>query len=132
MITHLPVLPDTSLRTPVFPHTLVHPQSSPCSLGRAPGSRCTWIGRETEALGGAGAAWAGPPCAQRVPPPAQVDASGVVLELPQGGCPWKEHVFSLEQELALPDPLQLVLFPDRSGQWRVQSVPAGPHTFQSR
>ncbi|XP_059688816.1 MYG1 exonuclease [Gavia stellata] len=62
----------------------------------------------------------------------EVDASGVVLELPQGGCPWKEHVFSLEQELALPEPLQLVLFPDRSGQWRVQSVPAGPHTFQSR
>ncbi|XP_074990143.1 MYG1 exonuclease [Calonectris borealis] len=62
----------------------------------------------------------------------EVDASGVVLELPQGGCPWKEHVFSLEQELALPDPLQLVLFPDRGGQWRVQSVPAGPRTFQSR
>lgn len=71
----------------------------------------------------------------RVPsmsPPTQVDVSGVVLELPQGGCPWKEHVFSLEQELALPDPLQLVLFPDHSGQWRVQSVPVGPHTFQSR
>lgn len=88
-------------------------------------------GRETEARGGVGAAWAGPLYAQRVPP-AQVDASGAVLELPQGGCPWKEHVFSLEQELALPEPLQLVLFSDRSGQWRVQSVPAGPHTFQSR
>lgn len=64
--------------------------------------------------------------------PPQVDASGAVLELPQGGCPWKEHVFSLEKELALPTPLQLVLFPDRSGQWRVQSVPVGPNTFQSR
>ncbi|XP_065510424.1 MYG1 exonuclease [Caloenas nicobarica] len=62
----------------------------------------------------------------------QVDASGVVLELPGGGCPWKEHVFRLEQELALPDPLQLVLYPDGAGQWRVQSVPSGPHTFQSR
>ncbi|XP_032060702.1 UPF0160 protein MYG1, mitochondrial [Aythya fuligula] len=62
----------------------------------------------------------------------EVDASGAVLELPQGGCPWKEHLFSLEKELELPTPLQLVLFPDRSGQWRVQSVPVGPNTFQSR
>lgn len=130
-ITDLPVLSHTSLCTPVFPHTLLHPQSSPCRLSRAPSSRCTWIGEETEGWDGAGPAWAGPPCAQHVPP-TQVDVSGVVLELPQGGCPWKEHVFSLEQELALPDPLQLVLFPDHSGQWRVQSVPVGPHTFQSR
>lgn len=64
--------------------------------------------------------------------PLQVDASGVVLELPRGGCPWKEHLFGLEKELALPEPLLLVLFPDRGGQWRVQSVPAGPHTFESR
>ncbi|XP_030366222.1 UPF0160 protein MYG1, mitochondrial [Strigops habroptila] len=62
----------------------------------------------------------------------EVDGSGLVLELPQGGCPWKEHVFRLERELALPQPLLLVLFPDRGGQWRVQSVPAGPHSFQSR
>lgn len=64
--------------------------------------------------------------------PFQVDTSGVLLELPQGGCPWKEHLFSLEKELVLPDPLQLVLFPDRSGQWRVQSVPVGPRSFESR
>ncbi|XP_015471404.1 UPF0160 protein MYG1, mitochondrial isoform X3 [Parus major] len=62
----------------------------------------------------------------------EVDASGQVLELSQGGCPWKEHVFQLERELALPKPLQLVLFPDRGGQWRVQSVPTAPHSFQSR
>uniref|UniRef100_A0A8C6ZLD8 MYG1 protein n=1 Tax=Nothoprocta perdicaria TaxID=30464 RepID=A0A8C6ZLD8_NOTPE len=62
----------------------------------------------------------------------QVDASGAVLELPQGGCPWKEHVLSLERELALPRALLLVLYPDTSGQWRVQSVPAGPDTFESR
>uniref|UniRef100_A0A8C3UY52 MYG1 exonuclease n=1 Tax=Catharus ustulatus TaxID=91951 RepID=A0A8C3UY52_CATUS len=62
----------------------------------------------------------------------QVDGSGQVLELSQGGCPWKEHLFQLERELALPRPLQLVLFPDRGGQWRVQSVPAAPHSFESR
>ncbi|XP_069735694.1 MYG1 exonuclease [Phaenicophaeus curvirostris] len=62
----------------------------------------------------------------------EVDASGLILELPRGGCPWKEHLFHLEKELALPEPLQLVLFPDGNGQWRVQSVPVGPNTFQSR
>lgn len=72
-----------------------------------------------------------PPCPQRVPPP-QVDTSGQILELSQGGCPWKEHLFQLERELALPRPLQLVLFLDRGGQWRVQSVPTAPHSFQSR
>ncbi|NXX67468.1 MYG1 protein, partial [Spizella passerina] len=62
----------------------------------------------------------------------EVDSSGQVLELSQGGCPWKEHLFQLERELALPQPLLLVLFPDRGGQWRVQSVPTAPHSFQSR
>ncbi|XP_068777235.1 MYG1 exonuclease isoform X2 [Struthio camelus] len=62
----------------------------------------------------------------------EVDTSGEVLEFPQGGCPWKEHIFSLEKELALPKTLQLVLYPDRSGQWRVQSVPVEPHAFESR
>lgn len=86
-----------------------------------------------------GGAWAEPPPTPLPVPwrrhaavPLQVDASGVVLELPRGGCPWKEHLFGLEKELALPEPLLLVLFPDRGGQWRVQSVPAGPHTFESR
>lgn len=72
------------------------------------------------------------PPRSRIAFPLQVDTSGVMLELPQGGCPWKEHLFSLEKELALPNPLQLVLFPDRSGQWRVQSVPVGPRSFESR
>lgn len=61
-----------------------------------------------------------------------MDPSGAVLELPAGGCPWQEHVLALERELALPRPLQLVLFPDGHGQWRLQSVPVAPHSFQSR
>ncbi|XP_061203220.1 MYG1 exonuclease [Neopsephotus bourkii] len=62
----------------------------------------------------------------------EVDSSGSVLELPQAGCPWQELLFRLERELALPQPLLLVLFPDRAGQWRVQSVPTAPHSFRSR
>ncbi|XP_061076392.1 UPF0160 protein MYG1, mitochondrial isoform X2 [Conger conger] len=62
----------------------------------------------------------------------QVDPSGEVLVLEQGGCPWKEHLFSLEKDLNVETPIKFVLYPDQSGQWRVQCVPAGLHTFQNR
>nr|XP_006629429.2 PREDICTED: UPF0160 protein MYG1, mitochondrial [Lepisosteus oculatus] len=63
---------------------------------------------------------------------AQVDPSGEVVVLDQGGCPWKEHLFSLEKELAVEPLIKFVLYPDQSGQWRVQCVPMGLHTFQNR
>ncbi|MBN3306282.1 MYG1 protein, partial [Amia calva] len=63
---------------------------------------------------------------------AEVDPSGEVVVLGQGGCPWKEHLFSLEEELAMETPIKFVLYPDQSSQWRVQCVPAGLHTFQNR
>ncbi|XP_044299266.1 MYG1 exonuclease [Varanus komodoensis] len=62
----------------------------------------------------------------------EVDPSGEILVFGQGGCPWKEHLFSLEQELDVKTPLKFVLYTDLAGQWRVQSVPAGLHTFQNR
>ncbi|KAJ8378280.1 hypothetical protein AAFF_G00244150 [Aldrovandia affinis] len=62
----------------------------------------------------------------------QVDPSGEVVLFDQGGCPWKEHLFSLEKELNVETPIKFVLYPDQSGQWRVQCVPAGLHTFQNR
>ncbi|KAJ8358947.1 hypothetical protein SKAU_G00154720 [Synaphobranchus kaupii] len=61
----------------------------------------------------------------------QVDPSGEVIVLEQGGCPWKEHLFFLEKELKVETPIKFVLYPDQSGQWRVQCVPAGLHTFQN-
>ncbi|MGH0167503.1 UNVERIFIED_CONTAM: hypothetical protein FKN15_062159 [Acipenser sinensis] len=62
----------------------------------------------------------------------QVDVGGEVVVFTQGGCPWKEHLFNLEQELGIETTVKFVLYPDQSGQWRVQCVPAGPHTFQNR
>ncbi|KAJ8259359.1 hypothetical protein COCON_G00183710 [Conger conger] len=58
----------------------------------------------------------------------QVDPSGEVLVLEQGGCPWKEHLFSLEKDLNVETLIKFVLYPDQSGQWRVQCL----HTFQNR
>ncbi|XP_026868250.2 UPF0160 protein MYG1, mitochondrial [Electrophorus electricus] len=62
----------------------------------------------------------------------KVDPTGEVLLLAQGGCPWKEHLFSLEKELKVEVPIKFVLFPDQNGQWRIQCVPAGINTFQNR
>ncbi|XP_068568445.1 MYG1 exonuclease [Cebidichthys violaceus] len=62
----------------------------------------------------------------------QVDPSGEVVVFSQGGCPWKEHLFSLEKELKVETPIKFVLYPDQNGQWRVQCVPAGLNTFQNR
>ncbi|XP_016410355.1 MYG1 exonuclease isoform X2 [Sinocyclocheilus rhinocerous] len=62
----------------------------------------------------------------------QVDPSGELLLLAQGGCPWKEHLFALEKELKVDVLIKFVLYPDQSGHWRVQCVPAGLNTFQNR
>uniref|UniRef100_A0A4W5JWX6 Uncharacterized protein n=1 Tax=Hucho hucho TaxID=62062 RepID=A0A4W5JWX6_9TELE len=50
----------------------------------------------------------------------QVDPSGEVVVFSQGGCPWKEHLFSLEKELSVDTSIKFVLYPDQNGQWRVQ------------
>ncbi|XP_042361911.1 UPF0160 protein MYG1, mitochondrial [Plectropomus leopardus] len=62
----------------------------------------------------------------------QVDPSGEVVLFSQGGCPWKEHLFTLEKELKVETPIKFVLYADQNGQWRVQCVPAGLNTFQNR
>ncbi|XP_051931619.1 UPF0160 protein MYG1, mitochondrial [Hippocampus zosterae] len=62
----------------------------------------------------------------------KVDPCGQVMEFSQGGCPWKEHLFALEEELQVEMPIKYVLYSDQNGHWRVQCVPAGLNTFQSR
>uniref|UniRef100_A0A671RJ59 MYG1 exonuclease n=1 Tax=Sinocyclocheilus anshuiensis TaxID=1608454 RepID=A0A671RJ59_9TELE len=47
-------------------------------------------------------------------------------------CPWKEHLFVLEKQLKLDVLIKFVLYPDPSGHWRVQCVPAGLNSFQNR
>lgn len=62
----------------------------------------------------------------------EVDPSGEIVVFSQGGCPWKEHMFALEKDLQVETPIKFVLYADQNGQWRVQCVPAGLHTFQNR
>ncbi|KAK1619013.1 hypothetical protein QYE76_024530 [Lolium multiflorum] len=61
-----------------------------------------------------------------------VDPSGEIMVLDRF-CPWKLHLFELEQELKT-DPLtKYVLYEDeRSKGWRVQAVSLAPDRFESR
>ncbi|XP_051957285.1 UPF0160 protein MYG1, mitochondrial isoform X1 [Xyrauchen texanus] len=62
----------------------------------------------------------------------QVDPSGEIVVLSQGGCPWKEHLFTLEKELNVDVNIKFVMFTDQNNHWRIQCVPAGLNTFQNR
>lgn len=59
------------------------------------------------------------------------DACSVVT-LSHGGCPWKEHLLALEEELAIPGEVKFVLYQDQAGSWRVQGVPRTRGSFECR
>jgi uncharacterized UPF0160 family protein len=44
----------------------------------------------------------------------------------------KEHLFDLEKEHAKEGEATYILYPDESGKWRIQAVPASPESFESR
>ncbi|WIA08794.1 hypothetical protein OEZ85_008216 [Tetradesmus obliquus] len=63
----------------------------------------------------------------------QVDPSGQIIVLKQGGCPWKDHLFNLEKELAVEVPILYVLYEDeRERKWRIQCVPPTFGSFDQR
>ena len=60
-----------------------------------------------------------------------VHPSGEIIKLPCY-CPWKEHLFELEEERGT-DPLpKYALFEDSSGAWRIQAIPLTPNSFENR
>jgi len=59
------------------------------------------------------------------------DESGAIAVLPQS-CPWKDHLFELEEERGISGKLQYMLFLAQEGDWRIQSVPASPDSFENR
>jgi len=60
-----------------------------------------------------------------------VHASGEILQLGQY-CPWKEHLYELEQELKVEPPIKYCLYEDGTGKWRIQTVSVGPGSFENR
>lgn len=62
----------------------------------------------------------------------EADSSGEIIILKQF-CPWKLHLFEIEEEMKLDPTIKYVLYEDdRSKQWRVQAVAVGPGRFESR
>lgn len=60
----------------------------------------------------------------------EVESSILVLEK---NCPWKEHLFDLEEKAGVPGKVLFVLYEDRNeGTWRIQSVPVRLDSFESR
>ncbi|KAJ4846330.1 hypothetical protein Tsubulata_005924 [Turnera subulata] len=61
-----------------------------------------------------------------------IDPSGEIMVLNRF-CPWKLHLFELEEELKIEPSIKYVLYEDeRAKQWRVQAVAVAPDRFESR
>lgn len=60
-----------------------------------------------------------------------VDSSGEIMELMRF-CPWKEHLFSLEEEKNMKPVIKYVIYEDNAGKARVQCVSKGRNTFENR
>lgn len=63
------------------------------------------------------------------------DAEGRVLVFQGQSCPWKDHLYTLEAEAGEEGKVAYVLYPEGSApdaKWRVQCVPVGKDSFQSR
>ncbi|XP_057477735.1 LOW QUALITY PROTEIN: uncharacterized protein LOC130765346 [Actinidia eriantha] len=61
-----------------------------------------------------------------------INPSGEIMVLDKF-CPWKLHLFELEEEMKIDPPVKYVLYQDeRAKQWRVQAVAVSPDKFESR
>nr|XP_039248507.1 MYG1 exonuclease-like [Styela clava] len=61
----------------------------------------------------------------------EVHKSGEIIEL-KHFCPWKDHLFTLEEEQTIEPAIKYVIYADAAGKARVQCVPAGKNTFENR
>jgi uncharacterized UPF0160 family protein len=61
----------------------------------------------------------------------EVDPSGGIMEFPRS-CPWKSHFYDIEKEIATEGEIKYVLYPDDSGNWRVQCVSLDQNSFKNR
>ncbi|XP_021763669.1 UPF0160 protein-like [Chenopodium quinoa] len=61
-----------------------------------------------------------------------IDSSGEIMVLKKS-CPWKLHIFELEEEMKVEPSIKYVIYEDdRRTSWRVQAVALGPERFESR
>jgi len=61
-----------------------------------------------------------------------IDPSGSVVMLENGGCPWKEHLYDEEVVAGVPGSVKLMLYSDSNGSWRIQTIGVKGQGFTSR
>ena len=61
-----------------------------------------------------------------------VHPSGRVIEFSSGGCPYKEHLYALEEEQGMEGQILFSICTDPNGQWRVSAVGVKDQAFVSR
>ncbi|KAK3246821.1 hypothetical protein CYMTET_42441 [Cymbomonas tetramitiformis] len=59
------------------------------------------------------------------------DPSGKIIKL-ETFCPWKEHLFLLEEELDIVGNTLFCLYEDDKKNWRIQTIPVTTSSFESR
>lgn len=62
----------------------------------------------------------------------QVCASGQIISFPNGGLPWKNHLYELEKIHKVDPLIKFVLYQDVSDMWRVQAVTVEGMGFTNR
>lgn len=62
----------------------------------------------------------------------KVGEVGTLMIMESGGCPWKDHLLALEEEMSIPGEVKMVLYQDLNGSWRVQGVPVALGSFECR
>jgi len=60
------------------------------------------------------------------------DSSGQILKFPNGGMPWKNHLYDLEREHNVEPTIKFVLYQDVAKMWRVQAVTVEGQAFANR
>jgi len=62
----------------------------------------------------------------------EIDTEGHLIMLETSGCPWKEHLFNLEQKRDIDGRTLYVLYKNKETDWRIQCVPISPTSFTNR
>ncbi|XP_022650494.1 UPF0160 protein MYG1, mitochondrial-like isoform X3 [Varroa destructor] len=58
--------------------------------------------------------------------------TGEIAVLHEGVCPWKDHLFEIEEELGIKGEIKFVVYRDITNSFRVQAVPIKEGSFTSR
>lgn len=65
----------------------------------------------------------------------QYDGEGRIMVLSGQSCPWKDHLYMLEEEAGGASKVLYVLYPEKptpDAKWRIQTVPVTKDSFESR